>query len=54
MIIRHNGKRAIQVQADVETGMQVEKVRSILEEKFRILTFRRLFFGVEWGILRTK
>lgn len=48
MIIRHNGKRAIQVQADVETGMQVEKVRSILEEKIQNINLPE-GYSLEWN-----
>ena len=48
MIIRHNGKRAIQVQADVETGMQVEKVRAILEEKIQNINLPE-GYSLEWN-----
>ncbi len=48
MIIRHNGKRAIQVQADVETGMQVEKVRAILEENIQNISLPE-GYSLEWN-----
>ncbi|EFS20977.1 RND transporter, HAE1/HME family, permease protein [Fusobacterium gonidiaformans 3-1-5R] len=48
MILRHNGKRAIQVQADVETGIQVEKIRSILAEKIKDISLPE-GYSLEWN-----